>query len=424
MDNFHQRHLAAQVNEALQDSPVVLLGGARQTGKTTLALELLGEEEQHYISLDDAVTLSAARSDAAGFLEGLLAARGAAKTPLVIDEVQHAPELFPAIKLIVDRARRKKEPVAGRFLLTGSANVLLLPKVSESLAGRMEVLTLWPLSQAEIEGGRGDFIDLLFAPTFKPTLPGLGEGATLYQRVLRGGYPEALARSSDKRRKAWFDSYLTAILQRDVRDLSNIENLTAMPRLLQLLAARTAGILNLADVSRAVALPYATLHRYMSLLETTFLITQLPAWSHRLGTRLVKAPKLLMSDTGLAAALLGLDEARLQHEPLTRGALLENFVAMEIIKQAGPSESQPQFFHFRTQNGREVDLVLETPDGRIAGLETKASATVTADDFKGLRHLAEVAHSKFVRGIVFYSGENVVPFGEKLFAVPLRALWG
>lgn len=423
MDNFHRRHLTTEVADALRDSPVVLLNGARQTGKTTLAQEFLGAAQANYISLDDAVTLSAARSDAAGFLAGLLDGCDES-APLVIDEVQHAPELFPAIKLVVDRARRKKEAVAGRFLLTGSANVLLLPKLSESLAGRMEVLTLWPLAQAEIEGGKGGFVDGLFAPAFKPTLPAGEAGPGLYQRVLHGGYPEALARVSDRRRKAWFDSYITAILQRDVRDLSHIENLTALPRLLQLLAARAGGILNLADVSRAVALPYATLHRYMSLLETTFLITPLPAWSHRLGTRLVKAPKLMLTDTGLAAALLGLDDARLQHEPLTRGALLENFVVMEISKQAGWSQAQPQLFHFRTQNGREVDLVLETSDGRIVGIETKAAATVTADDFKGLRHLAEVAHEKFVRGVVLYSGEKVVPFGKNLFAVPLRALWG
>ncbi len=234
----------------------MLLNGARQTGETTLAQEFLGEAQANYVSLDDAVTLAAARSDAAGFLEGLLAGREDENTPLVIDEVQHAPELFPAIKLLVDRARRNKEAVAGRFLLTGSANVLLLPKLSESLAGRMEVLTLWPLSQAEIEGGKGDLLDRLFAPTFKPSLLSVKDRSFI-SACCSAAIP-----------KPWHD----------VRDLSNIENLTAMPRLLQLLAARHGGILNRADVSRAVALPYATLHRYMSLLETTFLITQLPTW--------------------------------------------------------------------------------------------------------------------------------------------------
>lgn len=298
MDRFYQRKLTLSVEAALQDSPVVLLGGARQTGKTTLALEHVGgETATAYVSLDDAITLSAARSDAAGFLEGLLATRlgdGSTphvSTPLVIDEVQHAPELFPAIKLIVDRSRREKRRAPGKFLLTGSANVLLLPKISESLAGRMEILTLWPLAQAEIEGSAGDFVDSLFATDFRLSLPVVRDGEkspSLHKRMLRGGFPEASLRSSEARRKAWFDSYLTAILQRDVRDLSNIEGLTAMPRLLQLLATRSGGILNLADVSRAMALPYATLHRYMSLLETTFLIYLLPAWSSRLGVRLVK----------------------------------------------------------------------------------------------------------------------------------------
>ena len=404
---------------------MVLLNGARQTGKTTLALEQLAENTSSYVSLDDAAMLSSGRADATGFLEGLVALHEEKKVPLVIDEVQHAPELFPAIKLLVDKERQAKRQCAGKFLLTGSANVLLLPKISESLAGRMEVLTLWPLSQSEIEGATGNFVDALFASRFAPKLPAVNskESTLLNERLRMGGYPEALQRSSEARRKAWFDSYVTAILQRDIRDLSNIEGLTEMPRLLQLLATRAGGILNLADVSRAIALPYATLHRYMSLLETTFLIYLLPAWSNRLGSRLVKAPKLMLCDTGLATALLGVNEARLQNEPLLRGALLENFVAMEARKLASWSETAPQMFHFRTQNGQEVDLVLEDAGGQIVGVETKSAMTVTADDFKGLRHLAEISGEHFVRGVVLYSGDKVVPFAKNLFAVPLCALW-
>jgi len=426
MDKFYSRRLTTRLSEALEDSPVVLLNGARQTGKTTLALEQLTDKNMAaYVSLDDVAMLSSARADAAGFLEGLVALHEDKKVPLVIDEVQHAPELFPAIKLLVDKERQAKRQATGKFLLTGSANVLLLPKLSESLAGRMEVLTLWPLSQSEIEGATGNFVDAVFAPHFSPTLPEMDskESTLLNQRMRCGGYPEALQRSSDARRKAWFDSYVTAILQRDVRDLSNIEGLTEMPRLLQLLATRMAGILNLADISRAIALPYATLHRYMSLLETTFLIYLLPAWSNRLGNRLVKAPKLMLCDTGLATALLGLNEARLQNEPLLRGALLENFVVMEVRKLASWSQTTPQMFHFRTQNGQEVDLVLEDAGGQIVGVETKSATSVTSDDFKGLRHLAEITEKNFVRGIVLYSGDKIVPFAKNLFAVPLRVLW-
>jgi len=426
MDRFYSRKLIKSLSDALKDSPVVLLNGARQTGKTTLVLEQLADKNSaSYISLDDAAMLSSARSDATGFLEGLVALHQDNQAPLVIDEVQHAPELFPAIKLLVDKERQAKRQVAGKFLLTGSANVLLLPKISESLAGRMEVLTLWPLSQSEIEGTEGNLVDALFASPFAPALStgDAGKSTSLHQRLQIGGYPEALQRGSDARRKAWFDSYVTAILQRDVRDLSNIEGLTEMPRLLQLLATRAGGILNLADISRSIALPYATLHRYMSLLETTFLIYLLPAWSHRLGNRLVKASKLMLCDTGLATALLGVNEARLQNESLLRGALSENFVVMEMRKLAGWSHTAPQMFHFRTQNGQEVDLVLENAGGQIVGVETKSAASVTESDFNGLRHLAEIAGKHFVRGIVLYSGDKIVPFAKNLFAVPLRSLW-
>jgi predicted AAA+ superfamily ATPase len=461
MDNFYERRLASRVRAALSDTPVVLLNGARQTGKTTLALSLgkpdpgepgkSGQDQPGRVrsySFDDVATRAAARDDAAGFLAGLDAGAsdtGAANasgpivsdTLIVLDEVQHAPELFPALKMWVDESRMRGDHLRGgrtrRFLLTGSANVLLLPKVSESLAGRMEILTLWPLAQAEIEGASGGFVDALFGPGLfqqgpvqQPFTPGTPQvmGGDVFARVLRGGFPEALQRASAARRRAWFDSYLQALLQRDVRELSNIDGLSALPRLLQFLATRSAGLLNLSDVSRATTLPYATLHRYMSLLEATFLVHLLPAWSSHLGTRLVKAPKLMLLDTGLSANLMGVDGVRLQNDAHLRGALLENFIAVELLKLAGWSETAPRCFHFRTQSGYEVDFVLETADGRLAGVETKAAATVDADDFKGLRHLAEVAGENFVRGVVLYGGEKVIPFGDRLFAVPHAVLWG
>jgi predicted AAA+ superfamily ATPase len=426
MDNFYSRRLTPRIREALSDSPVVLLNGARQTGKTTLALDLQessGGTPENYVSLDDAGMLGAARSDAPGFLAGLEAARGGGSTPIVIDEVQHAPELFPAIKLSIDRARRQKQNTAGKFLLTGSANVMLLPKIAESLAGRMEVLTLWPLAQCEIEKAAGDFVDILFASRFDFALKPKTAPENLSTRLLRGGYPEALQRASEARRKAWFDSYINAILLRDVREISNIEGLTAMPRLLQFLATRAGGLLNLSDVSRATTLPYATLHRYMSLLEATFLIHLIPAWSSRLGTRLVKAPKLMLNDTGLIASLLSINAERLHNESLLRGALWENFVATEVLKLASWSQTQPRVHHFRTQSGQEVDLVLENAGGQIVGIETKSAATVGSDDFKGLRHLAEVAGKNFVCGCVLYQGTEIIPFASNLYALPVQALW-
>ena len=419
---MYRRLITQPLTDALADSPVVLVNGARQTGKTTLVQSLAAERPATYLTLDDIGVLSAARSDPQGFLTGL-------SGPVVLDEVQHAPGLFPVLKAAVDKQR-----VPGRFLLTGSANVLLLPKLSESLAGRMEVLTLWPLAQAELVpaelgGAAGNLVDALFSDAlFAERLPAgqdlpATEPTDLVRRLLGGGYPEPLARSSPERRRAWFNSYLTTILQRDVRDIANIEGLTDLPRLLALLASRTSSLLNQADVSRASGVPYTTLLRYLALLEATFLVQMLPPWSSNLGQRLVKAPKVTLCDTGLAASLLGLDGERLAGDGTMRGQLLETFVTMEMRKQAGWSRTQPGLFHWRTAAQQEVDLLLEDASGRLVGIEVKASGTATASDFKGLKALAEATGRRFLRGVVLYSGSQTVPFGERLHALPLSALW-
>lgn len=409
---MYRRNIAPLVREALQDTPVVLLNGARQTGKSTLVRGgMLETGEARYLTLDEAGVLAAAEADPAGFLSGL-------GGPVILDEVQRSPGLFPAIKSEVDRHRSP-----GRFLLTGSANVLLLPRLSESLAGRMEILTLWPLSQGEIEDVEEGFVDAVFSEAQLSFQEEPGETASLYDRLLRGGYPEALARASESRRRAWFGSYVTTILQRDVRDLSNIEGLTDLPRLLSLLATRSASLVNYAELSRSASMPQSTLKRYVSLLEATYLVRLLPAWSSNLGKRLVRSPKLLLCDTGLISSLQGLSAERLASAPVLVGPLLENFVAMELQKQSAWSETQPRLFHFRTQTGQEVDVVLEDPAGRVVGVEIKASATVGARDFRGLRALAEASGNRFRRGVVLYTGRTAVPFGKDLYALPVSSLW-
>ncbi len=397
----------------LADSPVILLVGARQTGKSTLIQSpAFQKPKRRFITFDDANNLAAAKADPAGFLN-------AYPEPLTLDEIQRVPELFLAIKASVDRNR-----VPGRFLLSGSANVLFLPRVADSLAGRMEVVTLWPFSQGEIEGVREGFIDAVFSAK----LPGLkpvgkwDERKEIRRRALSGGFPEVLARPNAERRNAWYGSYLTTILQRDVRDLSRIEDLTVMPRLLAILAARAGSLLNTADISRNSGVVQTTLKRYLSLLETLFLFLELPAWSINVGKRYVKMPKAFLSDTGLAAHLLHLTDERLGQDPALWGALLENFVGMELRKQSAWSKEHPQLFHWRTHGQQEVDLVLEA-GGRLVGIEVKAGATVTMDDFKGLRALAGDAGRRWVRGIVLYSGSELLPFGENLVAMPVSALW-
>ena len=406
-----KRNITDNLLAALADSPVVLLNGARQTGKSTLVKTLaVKEHPARYLTLDDTSVLSAIRHDPAGFLAGL-------DGPVVLDEIQRAPELFVAIKAEVDRNR---EP--GRYLLTGSANVLMLPKLSESLAGRMEILSLWPLSQGELAGTREGFVDAVFSDTLKLSGPSTNDRNATLDKIIQGGYPETISRKTESRRRAWFNSYITTILQRDVRDLANIEGLTELPRLLSILATRAATLVNYSELSRSTTFPQSTLKRYMSLLEMTFLIQHLPAWSGNMGKRLVKTSKLVMSDTGMLAYLLGATSERIIKEG-TIGPLLENFIVMELRKQSTWSDTAPQMFHFRTQTGQEVDIVLEDASGRIVGIEVKSSATVGSGDFKGLKMLAEVTGDRFLRGIVLYTGREAIPYGQKLFALPVDCLW-
>lgn len=405
------RHVRPCIEAALADTPVVMLQGPRQSGKSTLASSLIeAMPGGRYLTLDDATVLAAARSDAAGFLSGIAG-------PAVIDEIQRAPELLVAIKAAVDRDRRP-----GQFLLTGSADVLLLPTVSESLAGRLERFVLWPLSQGELAGATEHFVDRLFAAT-QTFNPGKLSRDALIERLLVGGFPVPLSRSSPARRSAWFDSYVATILQRDVRELAAIDRLSDLPRLLTLLAARATGLTNHAEVARTIGLPQTTLKRYMALLEWVFLVRELPAWSGNLSKRLVKAPKLLVTDSGLAAHLTGATRERVSADANLLGPLLENFVAMEVIKQLAWSQTRPTAYHYRSHTGQEVDLVLEDSRGRLVGLEVKARQTVQATDFRGLKDLQAQLPERFVRGVVLYTGTQPVAFGDRLHALPIESLW-
>jgi predicted AAA+ superfamily ATPase len=403
------RHVRPVVEEALADTPAVLLTGARQTGKTTLARAIADARPGGaYVTLDDATTLEAARADPVALLASL-------PPRAVIDEVQRAPDLLLAMKALIDRDRRP-----GRFLLTGSADVLAMPRVAESLAGRMEVATLWPLSQGELHGVEERFVDTVFAGR-----PPHGQGdADVVDRVLRGGYPEAVARPRPDRRRAFFDGYVATLLQRDVRDLANVEHPAALRRLLQLVSVRTGSILNRADLGRTLGVPASTLERYLAILRTLYLVQEVPAWASNRGKRLVRAPRLHVADTGLAASLSGIGPHVLDRDRTLLGPLLESFVAAELRKQSAWSEARPQLHHFRTHAGREVDLVLEDSRGRVVGIEVKAAATVSASDFDGLRALAETAGKAFVQGILLHTGGATVPFGPHLTAAPIDALWG
>ena len=407
---LYPRWAEPRLTEALDDSPVVLIHGPRQCGKTTLA-QVVGERRRYaYLSFDDDVARGAAEADPAGFV-GELPQRA------ILDEVQRVPALFAALKTAVDRRR-----VTGRFLLTGSANVLLVPKLSDSLAGRMQILRLHPLAQCELARRAPGFLDTLFANGFK-TRRTERLGGQLAERIIAGGYPAALARTAGRRRATWYRDYLDALVQRDVRELARISSLDALPRLLALAAAQTARLLNATDLAAPFQLSRPTIRDYVTLLERVFLLEMLPPWHSNRLSRLIKTPKLHIGDTGLACALLGVDAAGLTANRPLLGQLLETFVFQELRRQASWHEDPLVFFHFRDKDGAEVDIVIERGARALAGVEVKASATVSAADFRGLRKLKETAGKRFAGGVVLYDGETSASFGDGMHAVPIRMLW-
>lgn len=409
-DRFYRRFTEAVLVEALADTPAVLIHGPRQCGKTTLAKAVGEARDYAYFSFDDDVTLAAAKSDPVGFV-------GELPERVVLDEVQRAPAIFPALKSAVDRLR-----TPGRFLLTGSANVLLLPALADSLAGRLGLLRLHPLAQCELAAHEPRFLNLIFGGGFKVRRHDR-LGKQLAERIAEGGYPAALARTAARRRVAWYRDYIETLVQRDVRHLARIASLDALPRLLALAAGQTARLINISDLASPFQLSRPTIRDYVTLLEQVFLIDELPPWHSNRLSRLIKTPKLHIGDTGLACTLLGIDAAGLWQDRVLLGQLLETFVYQELRRHAGWNEDEIRFSHFRDKDGAEVDIVLERGSGHLAGVEVKASASVTAADFRGLRKLKEAAGGRFTAGVVLYDGETSAGFGEGMHAIPIRTLW-
>jgi predicted AAA+ superfamily ATPase len=408
--SIYPRFAEDRVVEALADSPAVLIHGPRQCGKTTLA-QMVGRRRHYiYFSFDDDVTMAAATADPVGFIADL-------PEKAILDEVQRVPRVFPAIKSVADRQR-----TPGRFLLTGSANVLLLPALADSLAGRMSILRLHPLAQCELGERASRFLDRLFTAEFKARrFERLGK--SLAEQIAAGGYPAALARAAPRRRAAWYRDYIEALVQRDVRDLARIGSLNALPRLLALAAGQTARLVNISDLASPFQLSRPTIRDYVTLLARIFILEELPPWHSNRLSRLIKTPKLHLGDTGVACALLGLDADALWQDRALLGQVLETFVFQELRRLASWHDDEIRFHHYRDKDGAEVDIVLERGAGQVAGVEIKASATVTAADFRGLRKLKEAAGKRFAAGLVLYDGEMSVGFGDKFYAVPIRALW-
>jgi len=400
------------LKEAIDESPVILIHGPRQCGKTTLAKHIGEQLNYDYITFDDVTQKNAVIADPVGFVKSL-------GEYVILDEVQHVPELFSAIKVSVDNNRKP-----GRFILTGSTNILLLPKLSDSLAGRVEIIRLRPLTLAEVAGKKPTFISNLFNNNFRESInqkqyKHLGDA--LADIIVTGGYPAAIVRKNQRSKTRWYRDYISTIVQRDVQDLTKIHKLDILPRLLVMAAGQTARLFNASEVASPFSVSRPTIREYLTLLEQVFLIEQLTPWFSNRLSRLIKTPKLHMADTGLACSLLGFNPQSLWKNREVLGQLLETFVYQELRKYADWQEIPVNFYHFRNKDKVEVDIILEQGT-QLAGIEVKASATVRSSDFKGLNKLKTACGNDFSAGIVFYDGERIVPFGDKLFAVPLSLL--
>ena len=406
------RHAEQIAAEALADTRVVVVNGARQVGKSTLAELIVARSAgARELYLDDQAVRAAAQADPSAFVrhDGLL----------MIDEIQRAPELLLAIKREVDR-----DPRPGRFLLTGSARLLGLRDLPDALPGRTETIELWPLSQGEIDSAADGFVDAVFRLDGNVRTPPCPLTKRDYvARAPRGGYPEAVRRDPGRRRARFFDSYVTDLVTRDIQQISDIERPAEMRRLLSVVAARMGTLAVAQSMANDVALPRQTLSRYLDLLELIFVIKRIPAWSSNLTTRAISTPKLIVTDSGLGGRLIGMSEERAKDPTAPVGPLLENFAIGEVARQLTWAEEPVQLFHYRDRDQVEVDMVLEHAAGTVIGIEVKAAETIRAEDFRGLRHLANRLGGRFRAGIVLYAGEQQLSFGDRLTALPMAALW-
>ena len=407
----YTRHVESRLRETLEDSPVVLIQGPRQCGKTTLARMVGKTEGYHYISFDDEDTRAAAEADLMGFVKTL-------PERVILDEVQKVPEIFSSIKLAVDRDR-----TPGRFILTGSVSVLHVRGITDSLAGRMDIIRLHPFSQSELEGTTPGFPDALFSSEFNIWRDRSDSPETvIMDKVAAGGYPVALQRFGE-RRADWYRKYIEILVERDSRDIAAIRSPEILSRLLALAAAQTASLLSVNGLSSSFKLSRNTVHDYLFLLEKMFLLEKLPAWHPNHLKRLVKTPKLHITDTGIACALMRMNAAALSGNRPLYGHLLETWVLQELRRQLSGHGQPHVFSHYREKDGAEVDIVIERGASALAGVEVKASATVRDSDFRGLRRLKAAAGDRFSCGVVLYNGERNLRFGEGLYAVPLQSLW-
>lgn len=414
---YIQRLITSHLLAAMENTPAIFLNGPRQVGKITLIKMIANNHlKDNYITFDDSTTFAAANHDPEGFIAGL-------EKPIIIDEVQMVPSTFRAIKKQIDVLRQKKKSPYGQFLLTGSANILALPELSDALVGRMELYTLLPLSVGEWQGKQETFLQQIFKEKIKFPKR-IVENLSLSTLINKATFPE-LAAHPKINYYNWFRSYISTLLQRDVKSLAEIEKITALPNMLKLMAARAGNLLNDASLARDAGLNVMTYRRYRTLLIYIFLIFLSPPWFRNINKRLVKSPKIYITDTVLLCHLLDIDPKQLEqikiNKPNLFGMILENFVACELTKQL--TWQNGTLYHFRTHDDQEIDFVIEKPNGHLIGIEVKSSHTISASDFKALKTLQSNTGADFIKGVILYLGEEIIPFGDKLFALPLSSLW-
>lgn len=411
MSEYIERHAAGSIENAMADTRIVLVLGARQVGKSTLTQHAARHslEDAAQLTLFDQATRQAALDDPTGFVAGL-------QRPVLIDEVQRAPDLLFAISNAVDS---DKSP--GQFLLTGSANVLSTKRSYESMTGRAEIVRLYPFAQSEIEGSARNLVDALLGGSVPQVQEATVGREAFVELVAAGGYPEARLRTP-RRRVPWFRDYLETILERDIRDIATAQKASEIPSLLRLIASQAANLLDYSKIARDLSMSDKTVKAYVKLLQDVFLVHVVRAWRPNIGKREVHKPKPYIVDSGLLGYLLGADPVRIGSDDQATGKMLENFCGMEIVKSAGWSRTQPEIFHYR--DGRdEIDLVIEARNGDVACVEVKAAASVSRSDHAAIGKLRDRLGDRFKAGIVIYSGASTVPLADRIWAVPISGLW-
>jgi len=408
------RSIRPIVVEALDDSRIVFIAGARQVGKTTLASSIITDERpMRFFTLDDRATREAALSDPAGFVAGM-------NGPAFIDEIHRAPDLLLELKKAVDPPRGDTSP--GRFLITGSANILASKKIQDALTGRIDRVRMWPLSQSEIQGGSINIVDELLAGR-APQVTGAVVGHQAFVPIVAtGGYPEAGLRGSGRPRSRWFSNYIETTIDRDLKEIADAQRIGDMGRLLRLLATQSANLVNYSKIARRLEMDHKTAQHYTTILEQMFLVHRLSAWRPGLGAREATTQKVYITDAAMLAYLLGASEARIDTDDQVTGKICETFVMTEVMKHASWALEQVRIYHYQRPNA-DIDLIIENQRGDIAAIEVKAAATLTEDDWQTIAKLRDARPDRFAAGIVIYSGEQTVPLGDRLWAVPYAGLW-